>query len=151
MWPDSPNEFTYNLLCGTKRCTRETCMALPCKARKPSRFQGAHSLVPVGCQLSPPFVLLKTPDLKVPTYSKRESVGSIAKPRTLMSGRPELIGFQLRNHVGALKEPFEFCFCVDDIGVEGIEQDPTEPPRRESGAHHRPRFSEVEALEDSGG
>jgi hypothetical protein len=28
MWPDSPNEFTYNLLCATKHCTRETSMAL---------------------------------------------------------------------------------------------------------------------------
>jgi hypothetical protein len=53
------------------------------------------SLEPVGTQLSPPLVLLKTPR-GVPIYRVPESVGSTTRLRTLAgSARPELISFQL--------------------------------------------------------
>lgn len=51
MWPDSPNGFTYNLLYGTKHCTREkldgfrpTVAALkripPCQPLEPHNLGG---------------------------------------------------------------------------------------------------------------
>jgi hypothetical protein len=54
MWPDSPNEFTYNLLCGTKRALGKLRCLRPTVAlkRTPVSAAGAHSLSPFSATAS---------------------------------------------------------------------------------------------------
>src|SRR5260370_29440929 len=45
-------------------------------------------------QLAPPFMVLKTPVLVVPTYTTPETVGSAALPKVLKSVKPGLTALQ---------------------------------------------------------